>query len=350
MPESFDGMLAELADAAAAATVLPDVTAVRRRAHERTVHRRMAASALALVLLGTCGGTVAAVSGRFAPRSQAGAIVPGATADVSSAASPPGAIYQGAAGSASDSAAAIATDAQTYGKVAGTWQLSDGGRYLIVFPDGGIGVGEAGAWQLCDGQLASVGSGLFYVDELACGDYGTTGLTLQSAAGGSQLSLAVPSRAGAAAYTVLFRRTAAAPIASTDQTILAKLVGEWSSGVGDERRVVVAGDGGVSLIGLGTGAGAGVVTAAGTVTGYYTDGIRVEIPCVGGPAASTPADCGVVELELIDGKQISVVGSYGAETFTLVSGSSSLDSTTSPVAPTGSPASTVSPDPTFSSG
>lgn len=313
MPESFDGMLAELAEAAAALTPLPDVATVRRRAQERNVHRRMAVSALALVLLGTCGGTLVAVSGQFRPRAEVSAVAPGGTAKVSSSAIPPDPAVEDA--SPTPDAAALAA-ANPYSAVAGIWQPIKDGRYLVVFPDGEIGMGEAGAWQLCDGRLAVGEFGGFDVDELACGDYGTTGLTLQTTKQGKELSLGVPARSGAAAYTVSYQRMGAGPAMAADQALLAELVGDWSSLSKDKRSVMVGGDGAVSLVGLSSSGGA--VESAGTITGYFTDGVRVEIPCGVKPGAQpTGAECGVVELQQVGVKQIAVVGSYGSEAFVL---------------------------------
>lgn len=314
MPESFDGMLAELADAAAAVTPLPDVAAVRRRAHERTVRRRMGVSALVLVLLGTCGGTFAAVSARFKPRSEVAASAPGVTAKVTTEATPPTPVASQAAAPTPD-AAALA-DAAAYSAVAGTWQPVKGGQYLIVFPDGEIGMGEAGAWQLCDGELASAGSGNFYVDELACGDYGTAGLKLQSTVPGKELALTVPSRSGTGPLTVSYQRTGSAAMATAGPAVLAKLVGQWSSIGADKRSVLVAGNGTVSLVEVSSDGG--VIEYAGMVTGYYPSGVRVVIPCVAKPGGqSLNGGCGVVELQQTDAKQLIVVGSNGSEAFIL---------------------------------
>jgi hypothetical protein len=65
MPESFDTMLAELADVAAAAIVPPSLAEVRRRARQRMLRRRVAASALALALVGVAGGAWAVAYHRF---------------------------------------------------------------------------------------------------------------------------------------------------------------------------------------------------------------------------------------------------------------------------------------------
>jgi hypothetical protein len=319
MPESFDGMLADLADVAAAAIPLPDVASVRRRARERKAHRRMAVSALALVLLGTCGGTLAAVSGRFMPkpRSEIGAVAPGSTAAVSSAGtSSPG---PGGRSATPTPDASAAGSTAAYKDVAGVWQPVGGGEYLIVFPDGEVGLGQKGAWQLCDGHLGGLVAGdAFTVDQLACSDYGTTGLTLRAVIPGKELALAVPSGSGQTAYTVQYQRTDAALVQSPDQAIAMKLAGDWSSMGVDKRSLLVTGNGVVSLLGFSSDGG--TVHASGTITGFYGDGARVEIPCAVKPGEQTGGECGVLELQLLNAKEIAVVGSSGSETFILTTG------------------------------
>jgi hypothetical protein len=230
-------------------------------------------------------------------------------------------------------------DAAAYAAVAGAWQPVQGGRYLIVFPDGQIGMGEAGAWQLCDGRLVVIGTGDFYIDELACGDYGTSGLMLESTGSGKQLVLLVPSRSGAAGYTVSYQRASAGgPLTAADQAVLAKLVGSWSDSAGD-RTVLVGADGAVSLLAVASGAS---VKYAGTVTGYYTDGVRVQIPCSVKQGVQPPdTECGVVELQQIDAKQIAVVGSYGSEVFMLSGDAAKFLLPGPSTTPTATPQSTV---------
>ena len=310
MPESFDAMLAELADAAAALTPVPDVAAVRRRAHERAVHRRMAASAFALILFGACGGTLAAVEGQFSATTQ-GTITPGATANVSTAATPPGG---SAVGIGVGVGSLDASEAGAFAQIAGTWESDGGAEYLVVFPDGGIGMTEKGAWQLCDGQLADVGTSDFYVDELACGDYGTSGLMLIGSGGGT-LQLSVPALDGTSPRTLTYRRVAVPATASVDEAVLQGMAGDWFSD-GARHRLVIGTDGAVSLITTGAGTSA-EVQYAGSVTGIYQDGIRIEVSCAAGYGASTGTECGVVELERIGPTRLYVVGSAGTELLTL---------------------------------
>ena len=334
MPESFDAMLAELADAAAALTPVPDVAAVRRRAHERAVHRRMVASAFALILFGTCGGTLAVVDGQFSRPTQ-GTITPGATANVSTAATPSGgsAALGGAVTSLDPSEIAV------YTQFAGTWESAGGGEYLVLFPDGGIGMSQKGAWQLCDGQLADVGASLFYVDELACGDYGTSGLMLIGS-GTDAMKLSVPALDGSSPRTVLYRRVPAPTTASADEAVVQSMAGDWF-GDGGRRRLVVGADGAVSLVILGGGTSASV-EYPGSVTGAYPDGVRVEVSCTAGAGAPAGTECGVVELERLGPTRLYVVGSAGAELFTL-DGKSSLGLLKPTGAAGGTAQSTVSP-------
>jgi hypothetical protein len=345
MPESFDAMLAELADAAAALTPVPDVAAVRRRAHERAVHRRMAASAFALILFGTCGGTLAVVDGQFSRPTQ-GTITPGATANVSTAATPPGGSAAFGGGAASLDPSEIAA----YTQIAGTWESAGGGEYLVVFTDGGIGMSEKGAWQLCDGQLADVGADIFYVDELACGDYGTSGLMLIGS-GSDELKLSVPALDGSSPRTVLYRRVAAPSTAGADEAVLQSMAGDWFSD-GGRHRLVLGADGAVSLVTIGAGASV-EVEYPGSVTGVYADGVRVEVSCgaaaeagaaaaaAAGAAAPTGTECGVVELERIGPTRLYVVGSTGTELFTL--GGKSAGNLLKPTGAGGTVQSTSSP-------
>lgn len=338
MPESFESMLAELAESAAAATAPPNPAAVRGRARQRTVRRRIAASALALTVLAACGGTVAAVAAKYAPRS-------GTAGQLAPAAGTPGPSGSGgsAPGSASAPGAASATSAASaaYTAIAGVWQLVDGDRYLIVFPDGVIGMGEAGAWTLCDGHLAPARAGGFAVSELACGDYGTTGLVLRSVAGGTELSLAVPARGAAAGYTVTYRSAGALMDTTSETAVLTKLLdGEWTSDNADKRDLVFIGGDAVSMTGV---SGTGGLKYAGVVTAYYAGAVRVEIPCTSYAASGTdasiratqkktaaPAYCGVVLVQQDTAAQLAVVGSYGPEVLTRVGASTLAGDAASP--------------------
>ncbi|HEX4787718.1 MAG TPA: hypothetical protein VH372_04605, partial [Actinospica sp.] len=342
MPESFDGMLAELADAAAFATALPDVAAVRRRAHERTVHRRLVASALVLAVLGACGGTVAAVQANRpaaasagpldTPPGTTGAATPSPTATASPAQDP----------SAARSAALEAIKAP-FARIAGEWQLVDGGSELVVFPDGVIGMGKTGDWALCDGRLAAAGDGLdFKITALACGDDGTTGLSLEVGPAVSQLTLKVQSGPDVA---LMYRRVSSEPTAGTATAMNIKsFAGLWRSGTGDDRGFTVLPTGFVSFSGLDDTKTE--VTFAGKITGYYGNAARVEIPC------PKPVDglayCQVLELNY-DGTgagAVSAVGGDGAETFARVESGAVLKGfglATPTATPTSATATTMQP-------
>ena len=331
MPESFESMLAELAESAAAATAPPNPAAVRGRARQRTVRRRVAASALALTVLAACGGTVAAVAAKYAPRS-------GTAGQLAPAAGTPG--PSGSGGSAPGTASATSAASAAYTAIAGVWQLVDGDRYLIIFPDGVIGMGEAGAWTLCDGHLAPARAGSFAVSELACGDYGTTGMVMRSVAGGTELSLAVPARGAAAGYTVTYRSAGALMDTTSATAVLTKLLdGEWTSDDADKRDLVFIGGGAVSMTGV---SGTGGLKYAGVVTAYYAGAVRVEIPCTSYAASGTDASvratqkkaaaayCGVVLVQQDTAVQLAVVGSYGPEVLTRVGASTFAGDAASP--------------------
>lgn len=307
MPESFDGMLAELADAAASATPLPDVAAVRRRARERTVHRRLAASALALTVLAACGGTVAAVAARQQPVSRGVGTL--ATAPATGRSADPAPTPSASTGTG---AAAKEGAAGPYAAVAGRWQLLGGQSELIVYPDGVFGIGETGRWAFCDGRLKPLGDGTYFmVSVVACSDYGTVGLSLRVLAPGKELTLSAP---GTSLTYRFVAPAAGAAITGASGTAVAvkELVGDWSSANKDARSFVLLADGYVSFQAY---SGAGVDEPfAGKITGYYADAVRVEVPCGKQPAAGLDY-CQVLQLEYDPKGLVTAVGGSGAEAF-----------------------------------
>jgi hypothetical protein len=365
MPESFDGMLAELADAAASITPLPDVAAVRGRARQRTVHRRLAASALALSVLAACGGTFAAVNLRHQPAASSGTVEAPAAGTASAS---PGPVSSATPGQGAATPSAGVTG--PFAAVAGLWQPVGTARDLLVFPDGIIGMGEAGLWPLCDGALKMDGAdaGGYYVAALACGDQGIAGSKLQLVPGGMKLVLSVPASTGVRAYTVTYRRAAASAAAlkaagevdgsgvvtpnsaaGVEELTMKELLGEWNSGDADQRRVILSN-------GLATFAGTddtgAAVGFAGTVTAYYPNALRVEVPCAKAGQDAGYQYCEVFELEYAGKGLMTVVGSSGEETFALlgsklsglnlVTGAAGSTGSATPTPPTDSATATTS--------
>jgi hypothetical protein len=319
MPESFDGMLAELADAAGSATALPDLAAVRGRARQRTVRRRLAASALALSVLAACGGTVAAVSARHGSGTAGTLTGPAATgAAPSASAAASSAVPTAATTAAGPGGAPLTGAAKAYAALSGLWQ-SPKRSQLIVFPDGEIGMSEAGTWALCEGLLKPV-KDTFAVVGLTCGDYGTAGLVLRQEPGGGGLTLTVPAHGSEPQTTVPYQReetipagfgAASAGLPGTKAVVVKALAGTWSGGDSVKRTVSVTGDGQVDFSEvdtLGTKPG-----FEGFITAYADDAARVEVPCL------KPYDglkyCQVLELRYDGRGLMTVVGGEGAEDF-----------------------------------
>lgn len=319
MPESFDGMLAELADAVAAATALPDAAAVRRRARERTVRRRLVASALALAVLAACGGTFAAVAARRpaahgvgALNAPAGAVPTAAGPASSSPASAP------ADGTATPLAGSSAETSGTgaYAAAAGLWQLVGGQRELLVYPDGDFGIGQSGRWALCDGRLKPLkGATEFTVAALACSDYGTVGLSLRVEAAGKLLTLNAP---GA---RLTYRLVAAVPAPATSAATaiaIKELTGSWRSMDKSARGIVMLPGGYADFQQLANAGGGTPIS--GRITGYFAGVVRVEVPCAK-PVAPGLAYCQVFQLGYDPKGLLDVVGGLGTELFAPADGS-----------------------------
>ena len=160
MPESFDSMLAEMADAAAAGLAPPDPAAVRRRARQRTLRRRSTVSALVLALLCGSGAGYAVLHQRTGRTEDVvGAPVPSAGSGGAS----PGPTLAAAAASASAAAAAAASPSgsggsggQAYSAIAGVWSAEPNqDTYVLVFPDGVVGLSQSDALTLCAGRIGT---------------------------------------------------------------------------------------------------------------------------------------------------------------------------------------------------
>lgn len=308
VPESFDSMLAELADAAVSITPLPDLADVRRRARQRTNRRRAFASALALILIGGSAGTVAAVTHKEAPTSSVGTMSSGAASATPSPSASPSTTQSPAAG-----VAGVASKA--YEPLVGLWELKDGTqRYLIVYPDGLLGIGQAGGWAMCFGQVAAPSAGAFALTGVACSDFGTTGLSLAPNADDSMLTLSVSARGSAAAYTEPFVRAPDITAVAIDEKN-SQVLGTWMSASADKRTLVITSDGMMAWSGVNdTGA---VTSGNGMMEGLYYGGVRYYVEC--GDKVDPYKVCGLFQVVPVGVGKIIVYGSYGPEMFVRVS-------------------------------
>ena len=218
MPESFDSMLSELADAAVSATALADIAAIRKRARQRAVRHRMAASALAVALLGVSGAAVAAVAAhRPTSTGVAAAASPGTTATVRSVTPSPDLL--GTQGPAPTSAASSASPTSSSSASAfraptvGLWKRSDATTgYLVIYgPDGTngqnavIGITDAGSWDLCHGIIAPMNAkGIYPITGVQCGGNLAPDMQLGFDKG-TGFILFVPATKTSAAYTIPYQ-------------------------------------------------------------------------------------------------------------------------------------------------
>lgn len=359
VPESFDGMLAELAEAAAAGVPLPDLADVRRRARQRTVHRRVTASAVAFALVCVSGVAGAAIVGRFRPPGKISAVSAPSTTSAPLGTGPASGT---AAPTPEPSASAVIGDSY-YAAYTGVWVGKPTPNYVMVFPDGAVGMSQADSFPLCYGQAqgttaasptatSSAGTGKLYgataagatsistansttlstlpLTAAACDDSGTVdGLALQSTGNDKVLTIlnAADARAEGVSYATAYFHTLSlgATIAGTDAVELKELVGQWVAVDGSKRVLKIDGDGSVTYVtpGLSTAAGSG----SGEIDAYYASGARVLTDCSAaqedmmmkvGKAYTFDVGqvCGVLLIE--SGKiagQITVYTSTGPEAF-----------------------------------
>lgn len=166
MPESFESMLATMAQEAAASAKGPAAAEIRQRGAQRTTRRRLALSLAAFTAV--CGVLAGGVAGRFLGAGPTTSVAP-ATSFSAPLPSPSGvgALPQpaGAGPSASPSGSSVADP----GLRIGIWTRSDGTPgYLIIYPMplsgskdwADIAIGEPGSFPLCVGRMsvAAVGS------------------------------------------------------------------------------------------------------------------------------------------------------------------------------------------------
>lgn len=208
MSDNLDELLTDLAQKAGGSVPVPSAVAVRLRGARRSTRRRLTASALALVLLGAAVGTAEAM---ILPRSGAQAPVLGGTPSAgrhsalpspgAPSVSPSGVPHSGPSASAGQPSASASTEPSFSGLV-GQWKPADGVlRYLVVYPDGVLGIGQAGGQgqPLCAGLVHAPLHGMYAIS-VACSDYGTSGLSLSVDA--DRLTLHIPATSGHQAYQV----------------------------------------------------------------------------------------------------------------------------------------------------
>jgi len=357
MPESFDSMLAELADAAGGSVALPDLAAVRRRAGQRTVRRRMTASAIAFALLCVTGVAGAAIDGRF-----------GRPSGVNTASAPSGssAGATGTPGSATPSPSATASSGAaegTDGSFVGVWENSAArGGYLMVFPDGVVGLSETGGASLCYGRVSSgltasqtaavkaqdaanstatapaststsvpsVSASNSIVSPtpssytfalpfsaVECDGYGlSSGLALAKVNGESGLTLTLdsPSKASTTGYQASYARVLAISSGALSRaTVLTQLVGDWTSiSSAGKQTLRILKDGSVMY----ETAGGTIASTVdfGTIGAYYSVGARVLTGCTKTEALPY---CGVLLIQPgASASEVTVYSGSGPATFT----------------------------------
>jgi hypothetical protein len=373
VPESFDGMLEELADAAAAGVTMPDLADVRRRARQRTVHRRVTASALAFALLCVSGVAGAAIDGRLRPPGKVSAVsAPGVSVAPLGTGPAPGTPTP----TPSTSAGADSSYAAAY---AGVWAGKPPDSYLVVFPDGVMGLSEGNGFPLCFGQALATSSASLSANSTATADANAGTILGGSAAGSSPASRVtaptVDSTSGADAITstLPFREvgcdgagvvdglalqttspgktlelvgpasvkvkavgisdayglafTIVGAVSGNGQGMMLKeLAGQWMSIDGTSQTLDIGVDGSVTYTTAGT-ARDGTDTGTGQIDDYYSFGARVLTDCTAAEVAdihkqgedltfkSNPA-CGLLVIETTSTTdQILVYTGTGQQTF-----------------------------------
>ncbi|HET9168197.1 MAG TPA: hypothetical protein VFN97_02140 [Actinospica sp.] len=329
MPESFDSMLEELAEAAIRATAPPGVEAARRRARERTVQRRAALSVLVLVLIGGSGGAWAAA------REHAEATRAVSAAGAASASARPSAGRTPSSGPSTVGPPGAGVYTFANGAELSIWKtdpLSDG--YLLIFSDGLVALSAPGDFPLCYGRLKSSGADTTALSaavplaiqplvDVACDDFGvTSGLSVAPVKQGAGVQVAVPAVGGKPGYTRVYARQDSYPGPYSISSPMVYLpTGTWKSADKNDRTLVIGADGSIGFTAYATAGKQ--YTGVGAVDAVYPSGARALIDC-GTPVAksrgSVPdqaAPCGVllIEQDQQTSDEITVYGSYGPETF-----------------------------------
>jgi hypothetical protein len=318
MPDNLDELLTDLAREAGGSVRVPPAGTVRRRGARRGARRCLTASVLAVVLAGAAVGTAEAM---IVPHGGPRAPVVGGTPSAGrrSALPSPGVPSVSASGVPHPSSSAptggppasVGTE-PSFSALVGQWKPADGmGRYLVIYPDGVLGIGQAGGQgqPLCAGRVLTPSNGTYPIS-VACSDYGTSGLSLSVDAG--QLMLHVAATSGHPAWHVAWVRAQTWSTSQVNRTATLPpwLVATWVMGGNPTYETFT-------------------VAADGTVTwsledqqGRVTHGTATIEPLPDGTfrvhtATGTPAFNGIWQFaHLVDG-QLQVIGGYGPNAFDL---------------------------------
>ena len=317
MPDNLDELLTQLARKAGASVPVPSAAAVRDRGARRTARRRLTASVLAVILLGAAVGTAEAM---IVPRDGAHAPVLGGTpsagrqsALASSDAPSPSAsgVLRSSPSAPAGQPPASASTEPSFSGLVGQWKLADGTqRYLAIYPDGVLGIGQAGGrgQPLCAGRVYAPSNGIYPIS-VACSDYGISGLSLSVESGRLVLNIAATS--GPAQHVTWVRAQTSSTVPGNGTATLPPwLVATWvMSGNPSYETFTVAADGTVTW-------------SLRNQQGGYTHGTAAIEPLSDGTfrvhtAFGTPVVNGIWQFaHLIDG-QLQVIGGYGPNAFDL---------------------------------
>ncbi|HWG25137.1 hypothetical protein [Actinospica sp.] len=341
MPESFDTMLAELADVAAEAIVPPSLAEVRRRARQRMLRRRVAASALALALVGVAGGAWAVAYHRFHTDDTLAPMTGQTTASSGLVGGSPSPVGASGTSSASPSVGAAAF---TGGSDAVVWQAgSAADGYLMIFSDGMVALSATDVFPLCYGRLGTViaqadstasptvgaftdtsstGSSSAGVTvsgqpltDVACSSFGTgVAITAAPLANGYvSLTMSGNSTVAGETLTRVSEIQGTATNAVMDTMTMKLLSGTWISADANKRTLVVGGNGSISFSAYATAGKP--YTGSGMIDTAYPSGARAVFDCPSGSKKGSPCEVLLIEQTAKSADQIIVYGSYGAEAF-----------------------------------
>lgn len=327
VPESFDSMLAELADAAASSVPTPDLADVRRRARQRTVRRRLTASALAFALVCVSGVAAAAIDGRSRPAERvtplsapSASSSPLATSGVTGTATP-----------APSSTGLLDGSGTDYAAYAGVWSTGSLlASYAIVFPDGVVGVARKTGFPLCYGQVVTTASAspstgvtlsqatpvsrVPFTQGYCDGSIGAGNLILADSGGSASLTVDDSSKTATGSPLVFTRVHSLGATASADgiTAIVRQLAGEWMELNDKAQTLSVNGDGSVTYQMAGATDTDSDFTGEGQLDGYYGLSARVVTEC-SAAVASMDAKRGLAEASRFCGVLLLQVGPAASE-------------------------------------
>jgi len=197
-----------------------------------------------------------------------------------------------------------------FSALVGQWKPADGTqRYLIVYPDGVLGIGQAGGQgqPLCAGQVHVPSNGAYPIS-VACSDYGTSGLSLSVETGKLTLNVAATSGRPAQHVSWVRAQTWSTVPGNGTATLPPWLVATWVMNSNPSYETFT-------------------VAADGTVTwslqnqqGGYTHGTGTIEPLPDGTlrvhtTTGTPAVNGIWQFAHLIDDQLQVIGGYGPNDF-----------------------------------